>query len=92
MFEPREPSFEDRIAQKVVARLLPYLQSGKSNGKQPLPKRLLTVKEAASYLGRPSPSAVYKLVSRHEIPVVRHGRNVRFDVRELNKWIESDKG
>ena len=90
MLEPREPSFEDRIARKVEALLIPYFQ--KINGAQPMRKRLLTVKEAAAYLGRRMPSAVYKLVSRHEIPVVRHGRNVRFDVRELNKWIEGDKG
>ena len=87
-----DQNFVDRLAQAVAAKILAQLRNGNGNGGGGVPKRLLTVKEAAAYIGRPSPSAVYKLVSRHEIPVVRHGRNVRFDVRELNKWIESDKG
>ena len=99
MLEPREQSFEDRIAQKVAARLLPYFQSGGNNlvGSKgigsPEPKmarRVLNTKEAAAYIGR-SERALYKLVARREIPVVRHGRNLRFDVRELDKWIEGDK-
>ena len=87
-----DQAFVDRLAQAVAAKILVQLRNGNGNGNSGVPKRLLTVKEAAAYLGRRTPSAVYKLVARHEIPVVRHGRNVRFDVRELNKWIESDKG
>jgi len=89
----------ERIAQAVVARLKaedvwrsnivdgnPYNTTG---NKELLP-RLLTVKEAACYLGR-SVSALYKLVWRKQIRSVRHGRNLRFDRYELNRWIMSDK-
>ena len=37
---------------------------------KPLPKRLFTLAEAASYLGRPV-YGVRELVWRHELPVVR---------------------
>lgn len=80
-------NFIERIVQAIVARLLPHLQNG--NAPKTTQKRLLTVKEAAAYLGR-SESAVYHLVSRREIPVVRHGRNLRLDVKSLDAWVEGD--
>jgi excisionase family DNA binding protein len=96
-----ELTLADKIAQEVVARILPHidqLRNGNSagnlhahNGNRATPKRLLTVKEAAGYLGRPSESSIYHLVYRRELPCVRHGRNLRFDVKELDKWIEGDK-
>ncbi len=52
--------------------------------------RLLTVAEAAILLGR-SKSAVEHLIFRREIPVVRHGRSVRLDIADLQKWLEGDK-
>jgi len=84
-----DQNFIERLAQTLAARMA-QLQNGNANGKPSAPKRLLTVKEAAAYLGR-SVSAVYHLVARREIAVVRHGRNLRFDVRELDRWIEGDK-
>ena len=85
----------EQIAQAVAARLLPHLQSGNNgsgngNSPKPIQRRLLTVKEASSYLGR-SEAAIYHLVARREISVVRHGRNLRFDVKELDRWIEGDR-
>jgi len=85
----------DQLVQALTARIIPHIPNGDVSGSGPpksvsVVKRLLTVKEAAAYLGR-SPSALYKLVARHEISCVRHGRNLRFDVRELDRWIESDK-
>ena len=50
-------------------------------------QRLLTVKDAAAYLGRTVP-ALERLIFRKEIPVVRVGRRVRLDVKELDRWIE----
>jgi excisionase family DNA binding protein len=98
MFDPKTL---DQLAQALVARIIPQLQNGGGNGDppgaspfrngtKPLPKRLLTIKEAAAYLGR-SVSAVYHLVARGELACVRHGRNLRFDLDELNRWIERDK-
>jgi excisionase family DNA binding protein len=89
-----DQTFVDRLAQALVARIIPQLQGGGngSNGngwKQPL-KKLLTIKEAAQYIGR-SETAVYRLVGRHQIPVVRNGRTLRFDRAELDRWVEADK-
>jgi excisionase family DNA binding protein len=50
----------------------------------------MNVKQAAAYLGR-SESALFHLVAKREIPFVKHGRNLRFDRLELDKWIERDK-
>ena len=95
-----ELTLADKIAQEVVARILPHIEVVRNlhvsgdpasrNGNKVLPKRLLTIKEAAAYLGR-SVSAVYHLVSRREIACVRHGRNLRFDIRELDRWIKKGK-
>jgi excisionase family DNA binding protein len=67
---------------------MPQLQNG--NGPKATPKRLLTVKEAAAYLGR-SESAIYHLVARREIPVVRTGRTLRFLRDDLDRLCEKDR-
>jgi excisionase family DNA binding protein len=50
-------------------------------------KRLLTVKEAAGYLAMTA-AAVYQKVHRDQIPVVRFGKTLRFDIQALDAWIE----
>ena len=50
-------------------------------------RRLLTVKVAAEYLSM-SEQALYQLVHRRSIPVVKIGRALRFDVDSLNNWIQ----
>jgi len=51
---------------------------------------LLNVKEAAVYLGR-SEQAVQHLIFERELPVVRVGRRVHLDRRDLDSWIEKNK-
>lgn len=53
-------------------------------------KRLLTYVEAAERIGR-TPHALRMLVQRREIPVIRHGRNVRFDIYDLDQWIDDHR-
>ncbi len=56
-------------------------------------KRLLTVKELANYLGL-TVKSVYTRKSRGTIPancVVKLGESVRFDITEINKWIDNLK-
>ena len=56
-------------------------------------KRLLTVKELANYLGLTTRS-IYTRKSRGSIPancVVKLGESVRFDLAEINKWIDGLK-
>src|SRR5690348_15719611 len=51
---------------------------------------LLTVKEAATYLGRTEQS-VQHLVFERQIPVVRVGRRVHLDRKDLDAFIEKNK-
>lgn len=73
--------FAETIASKVATRL--------QNTRRP-DKRLLTVKEAATYLGR-SVGALHHLSASGEVPTVRNGRRVHFDTADLDRWIESNR-
>lgn len=53
-------------------------------------KRLMSVKEAALYLAIP-PSTLYRRIWERRVPFVRLGRSVRFDRRDLDALIESNK-
>lgn len=66
----------DAIAERVIARI----QANK-------PERLMTISEAATYLGRTA-RAVRHLISTKALPVVREGRSVHLDRNELDRWIE----
>lgn len=55
--------------------------------------RLLSVKQTAKYLGI-SPRSIYNQIGRkakQKFPVraKRHGRLVKFDLRDLEKYVES---
>lgn len=51
---------------------------------------LLTVKQAAIYLGR-SEQSIQHLIFQKELPVVRVGRRVHLDRRDLDGFIEKYK-
>ena len=56
-------------------------------------RRLLRTKEAAQYLGM-SPSSLRRMVERGEMPYISAGDHTsawRFDLRDLDAWIESHK-
>lgn len=56
-------------------------------------KRLLTVKELANYMGT-TVKGIYTKKSRGKIPcecIVKVGDSVRFDIGEIDKWIDSLK-
>jgi len=56
-------------------------------------RRLLNVAEMAEYI-RSTPGSIYNRVACRRIPpecVVRIGRAVRFDRREVDRWIEASK-
>jgi len=58
----------------------------------PRPARLLvTAREAADLLAI-STRTLWTLTNVGDIPVVRIGRFVRYDVADLQAWIESRKG
>ena len=63
----------------------------KQLGVHPSPvKRLYTLPEAAIYLGR-STWSVRRLVWAGELPTVRAGGRVHFDVRDMDEFIERNK-
>ncbi len=66
---------------------------GKGQGMcNPMFRRLLTLKEAAVYLGR-SPWGMRDLAWSGRVPVVRNkgGRKLFFDIRDLDAFIEKSK-
>ena len=50
-------------------------------------KRLLTVQEAAQYLGLQE-DTMYKKARLRELPSVKVGRSLRFDVVALDRYVE----
>ena len=52
-------------------------------------KRLLNVREAAQYLGL-EVDTVYKKARLRELPFVKVGRALRFDVKALERFIEQN--
>jgi excisionase family DNA binding protein len=52
--------------------------------------RLMNIQDAARYLGT-TPATLYTKIWRREIPFVKFGRSVRFDVKDLDALIEDSK-
>ena len=78
----------DALAERVAVKLRTEGSQGADG--PPIRPRLLTVEQAATYLGR-SKASVQHLISDGAIPVVRHNRRVFLDVRDLDVWIDSAK-
>ena len=76
----------DQLAAMVAVRLQTRLspESPQQVG------RLLTVKQAAVYLGR-SEQAVQHLIHKRQIAVVKKGRRVHLDKIDLDRWIDAGK-
>ncbi len=53
-------------------------------------KRLLNINEAAEYMGL-SKNTLYTWVCQRRIPFVKCGWLTKFDIRDVDKWIESRK-
>ena len=69
-------------------------KSQKAQGMQdPLSPRLLTLKQASTYLGC-SVRSVREMVYGHEIPVLQRGERSKIwiDKEDLNSWINRSKG
>jgi len=57
----------------------------------PLRQRLFSIKDAATYLGF-SVRSIRNLVYSRQLPIVRLGKKIFFDIKDLDLWIESNKG
>jgi len=53
-------------------------------------KRLLTVREAAEYLGM-APGTLYNWASARRVTTVKMGRSLKFDIRDLERMIEQNR-
>ena len=53
----------------------------------PIGRRLLNVREAAQYLGL-EVDTIYRKARLREVPCVKVGRSLRFDVKALEQYIE----
>lgn len=69
----------DAIAARVAARL-----------RQPDEVRLISVKEAAIYIGR-TEKALRNMIAAGTIPVVREGSRIHLDRGDMDRWIEMRK-
>lgn len=52
-----------------------------------MPGRLLDTNDAADYLGY-TPAQLRNLVQRRQVPFMKVGKALRFDIRRLDRWIE----
>ena len=78
----------DALAEHIVERLNGRLASPGGNGT--IRPRLLTVQEAAAYLGR-TKGSIQHVVADGGLPVVRFDRRVFLDIQDLDRWIERNK-
>ena len=53
-------------------------------------RHLMSIQEAADYLGI-SLHTLYGWVNMKKLPYYKIGRFVKFDIKDLNVWIESQK-
>ena len=59
----------------------------KSGSNRAVGKRLLTTRETAEYLGL-AEETVYKKARLRELPSVKVGRSLRFDLQALERYVE----
>jgi len=69
----------DAIAARVAARL-----------RRPDEPRLMSVNEAATYIGR-TPKALRHMIASGTVPVVREGSRLHLDRADLDQWVEMRK-
>ncbi len=72
-------AFADALAARIAERL--------NAGQQP---RLLSVKDAAAYVGR-TQKALRHLIADGAIPTVREGGRIHLDRGDLDRWIDFRK-
>jgi excisionase family DNA binding protein len=83
-----DENFVTALASQIAARIVPEIE--RRNGNARPAARLLTVKQAAAYIGR-TEQAVQHLIHKRELVVVRKGRRVHVDRGDLDRWIEANK-
>jgi excisionase family DNA binding protein len=77
------------FTQQVTAAIQADLRASQPQSTSITP-RLMRAKEAGEYIGR-SEQAVRHLIFQRDLPVVRNGRCVRIDRKDLDTWIDRNK-
>jgi excisionase family DNA binding protein len=80
-------SILDALADRIATRLESAQVSDTPGAVAP---RLLTVEQAASYIGR-TKASVQHMVADGALPCVRSDRRVFLDRQDLDRWIEQNK-
>jgi excisionase family DNA binding protein len=75
----------DALADRVAAKVAERTQQG-----APVKPRLLSVEQAAVYIGR-TKEAVQHMIASAKLPTVRTDRRVFIDVLDLDRWIDTNK-
>jgi excisionase family DNA binding protein len=83
-FDTLLDAFSDLIAAKLGARLAESGPGTKTT------RRLMTVEDAAVYLGR-TKEAVQHMIAAGKLPTVKSDRRVFLDIKDLDQWIEQAK-
>jgi excisionase family DNA binding protein len=78
----------DALSAQVAQRLKPSMPGGTAS--QSSAPRLLTVEQAATYMGR-TKASVQHMVPDGALPWVRSDRRVFLDRQDLDRWIEQNK-
>ena len=65
-------------------------EQGMFNPQSLMKKRLYSIPEAATYLGR-SVWAIRELIWDGKLPCVKVGRRIHLDIIDLDQWIEKNK-
>jgi excisionase family DNA binding protein len=76
--------FADMIAERLVEKI-----GGPRSTRPSVAPRLMSIGDAAAYLGR-SKHSLQHLVSQRRIPFVRDGRRIFLDACELDRWIRDN--
>jgi excisionase family DNA binding protein len=53
-------------------------------------RKVMTMDQVAEYL-RIYRTTIYRLIKRHKIPAFRVGRNWRFNIEDVNRWLQQKK-
>jgi excisionase family DNA binding protein len=83
---PAQKASPDPIHLGSLLSVLPGTNAGKVTG-EGIGKLLLNVRETAQYLGL-EVDTVYKKARLREVPCVKVGRALRFDVKALERFVE----
>ncbi len=75
---------------RELAQLIAHKLEEQCGGSKRIEQRLLTVKQAAQYLGR-SEASVQHLIAKGTLRTFRADRRVQLDVQDLDRWIADHK-